>query len=415
VEVDRIDAGELRRQQFVIVVGIDIVTQRPLVIGAAVEIMENRRRQPAFRNLAKIHDIETAVDAHRPDYAVSFAPMSYEQSANRSVATWLLVCCGLVFAMVVLGGFTRLTGSGLSMVDWRPLTGVLPPLTEAEWQRVFAMYQQTPEFQKVNAAFSLHDFKSIFWLEYLHRLLGRTIGIVFLLPFLFFLAKGYIERRDWPKYLLMFVLGGLQGLLGWYMVKSGLIDNPHVSQYRLTAHLVAAFAIYAYMFWVAMSLLFPRNASSEKHAWYGRTLALFVLITVTVISGGFVAGLKAGKIYNTFPMMGEHWIPPGLMALEPFWRNLFENMVTVQFDHRLLALTTFTLIVVYWFRARAVTLPARARPAVNALLHTAGLQVVLGVTTVLMAVPVFLGAAHQAVAMLLFTVALYLVHALRRA
>jgi cytochrome c oxidase assembly protein subunit 15 len=341
--------------------------------------------------------------------------MSYEQSANRSVATWLLVCCGLVFAMVVLGGFTRLTGSGLSMVDWRPLTGVLPPLTEAEWQRVFAMYQQTPEFQKVNAAFSLHDFKSIFWLEYLHRLLGRTIGIVFLLPFLFFLAKGYIERRDWPKYLLMFVLGGLQGLLGWYMVKSGLIDNPHVSQYRLTAHLVAAFAIYAYMFWVAMSLLFPRNASSEKHAWYGRTLALFVLITVTVISGGFVAGLKAGKIYNTFPMMGEHWIPPGLMALEPFWRNLFENMVTVQFDHRLLALTTFTLIVVYWFRARAVTLPARARPAVNALLHTAGLQVVLGVTTVLMAVPVFLGAAHQAVAMLLFTVALYLVHALRRA
>jgi cytochrome c oxidase assembly protein subunit 15 len=212
----------------------------------------------------------------------------------------------------------------------------------------------------------------------------------------------------------MFVLGGLQGLLGWYMVKSGLVDNPRVSQYRLTAHLVAAFAIYAYMFWVAMSLLFPRNASSEKHAWYGRTLALFVLITVTVISGGFVAGLKAGKIYNTFPMMGEHWIPPGFMALEPFWRNFFENMATVQFDHRLLALTTFALIVVYWFRARAATLPTRARPAVNALLHTAVLQVVLGIATVLMAVPVLLGATHQAVAMLLFTVALYLVHALRR-
>ncbi|MEJ2275023.1 MAG: COX15/CtaA family protein [Woeseiaceae bacterium] len=340
--------------------------------------------------------------------------MSSTQSANRTVATWLLVCCGLVFAMVVLGGFTRLTGSGLSMVDWRPLTGVLPPLTEAEWQRVFEMYQQTPEFQKVNAAFSLHDFKNIFWLEYLHRLLGRVIGFVFLVPFLYFLIRGYIPRRDWLKYLLMFVLGGLQGLLGWYMVKSGLVDNPRVSQYRLTAHLVAAFAIYAYMFWVAMSLLFPRNASSEKHAWYGRTLALFVLIVVTVISGGFVAGLRAGKIYNTFPMMGEHWIPPGLMALEPFWRNLFENMVTVQFDHRLLALTTFVLIAVYWFRARAVTLPARARPAVNALLHTAVLQVVLGITTVLMAVPVLLGAAHQAVAMLLFTVALYLVHALRR-
>jgi cytochrome c oxidase assembly protein subunit 15 len=336
------------------------------------------------------------------------------QAQNRAVATWLLICCGLVFAMVVLGGFTRLTGSGLSMVDWRPLMGILPPIGDAEWQRTFEMYQLSPEFQKVNAAFGVDEFKSIFWLEYLQRLLGRTIGIVFLVPFVFFFARGFIKPDEWPKYLLMFALGGMQGLLGWYMVKSGLVDVPHVSQYRLTAHLVAAFIIYAYMFWVAMSLLFPRAENASKHPWYGKTLALFVLVSTTVISGGFVAGLKAGKIYNTFPMMGDHWFPPGLMALEPFWRNFFDNMTTVQFDHRYLAITTFALVVVYWFKVRGADIPARARVAVNALLHTAILQVALGIATLLLAVPVILGATHQGVAMLLFTVALYLVHALRR-
>jgi cytochrome c oxidase assembly protein subunit 15 len=336
------------------------------------------------------------------------------QTQNRAVATWLLICCGLVFAMVVLGGVTRLTGSGLSMVDWRPLMGILPPMSDTEWQRLFEMYQQSPEFQKVNSAFSVGEFKSIFWLEYLHRLLGRTIGIVFLVPFVFFVVRGYIRPNEWAKYLLMFILGGMQGLLGWYMVKSGLVDVPHVSQYRLTAHLVAAFIIYAYMFWVAMSLLFPRAENASKHPWYGKTLALFVLVSTTVVSGGFVAGLKAGKIYNTFPMMGDNWFPPGLMALEPFWRNFFDNMTTVQFDHRYLAITTFVLVVFYWFKARSADIPARARPAVNALLHTAILQVALGIATLLLAVPVILGATHQGVAMLLFTVALYLVHALRR-
>ena len=332
----------------------------------------------------------------------------------RAVATWLLVCCGLVFAMVVLGGVTRLTGSGLSMVDWRPLMGILPPLTDAEWQRVFDLYQQSPEFLKVNSGFGVEEFKGIFWLEYLHRLLGRTIGVVFLFPFVWFLAKGYIRASEWLKYLGMFILGGLQGVLGWYMVKSGLVDVPHVSQYRLTAHLIAAFLIYAYMFWVAMSLLYPRPDSATRHLRYGQTLALFGLVSVTVVSGGFVAGLKAGKIYNTFPMMGDYWLPPGMLALEPTWRNFFDNLTTVQFDHRVLAVTTFVLIVLYWYRMRRETLPARVRPAVNALLHTAALQVVLGITTLLLAVPVLLGTAHQAVAMLLFTIALYLVHALRR-
>lgn len=334
-------------------------------------------------------------------------------SHDRAVARWLLIVCALVFFMVVLGGVTRLTGSGLSMVDWRPVVGWLPPIGDAEWQKSFEMYQASPEYQKVNAHMDVGDYKGIFWLEYLHRLLGRLIGIAFFVPFIVFAVRGYIARKDWPKYLLMFILGGMQGLLGWYMVKSGLIDNPHVSQYRLTAHLVAAFTIYAYMFWVALSLLYP-PASETRHPRFGQTIWLTALISLTVISGGFVAGLKAGKIYNTFPMMGNHWLPPELTALEPLWRNFTENTTTVQFDHRLLAITTFVLIVIYWTRARKADLPPRAARATNALLHTAVLQVVLGITTLLLAVPIWLGAAHQAVAMLLFTGAVYLLHSLRR-
>jgi len=339
-------------------------------------------------------------------------PMS-ETTNNKQVAYWLLICCALVFIMVVLGGVTRLTGSGLSMVDWRPLMGWLPPLSDAEWQRVFEMYQQSPEFLKINSHMDVNDFKGIFWLEFLHRLLGRTIGIVFILPFVYFLATQAIKVHELPKYLLMFVLGGMQGVLGWYMVKSGLVDNPHVSQYRLTAHLVAAFLIYAFMFWVAMSILYPQP-EGKRHGWYGKSVALTVLVSITIISGGFVAGLKAGEIYNTFPLMGSSLIPPGLLALDPVWRNAFDNLTTVQFNHRILAITTFILVVVFWWRSRTAGLPARARPASNALLHTAILQVILGISTLLLSVPTSLAAAHQGVAMLLFTIALYLVHSLRK-
>jgi cytochrome c oxidase assembly protein subunit 15 len=293
------------------------------------------------------------------------------------------------------------------------VVGWLPPLSDEAWQRTFEMYQQTPEFLKVNAHMDVDDFKGIFWLEYLHRLLGRMIGIVFLVPFLVFVWRGYIQKNEWPKYAAMFVLGGLQGVLGWYMVKSGLVDNPAVSQYRLVAHLAAAFLIYAYMFWVALTLIYPTD-SSTPHPWYKKTLALTTLITVTVLSGGFVAGLKAGKIYNTFPMMGEYWAPPGMFALEPWWRNFFDNMATVQFDHRVLAIVTLVLIIVYWAKILKTDLPARVGKGVHALLHTAVLQVALGIATLLLIVPISLAAIHQAVAMLLFTVALYLCHGLRR-
>ena len=333
-------------------------------------------------------------------------------SRNRVVAIWLLVCCALVFAMVVLGGVTRLTGSGLSIVEWRPIIGVVPPLSDADWAHKFEMYQQTPEYHNVNAHMDVDDFKGIFWLEYLHRVLGHFIAVAFALPFLVFAIRRYIALEEWPKYLLMFALGGLQALLGWYMVKSGLVDVPRVSQYRLTAHLVAAFLVYAYMFWVAMSLLFP-GSDDGRHPWFTRALALASLISVTIVSGGFVAGLKAGKIYNTFPMMGENWLPPGLWVLDPPWRNLFDNATTAQFDHRVIAMTTFLLIVVFWIRTRNVELPDRARRAATVMLHIAVLQVVLGVTTLLLAVPVTLAASHQAVAMLLFTAALFIVHSLR--
>ena len=331
---------------------------------------------------------------------------------NKAVAMWLLVVCAMVYVMVVLGGVTRLTGSGLSMVDWKPVTGILPPIGEQEWLDEFSKYQDSPEFQKVNSQMDVHGFKSIFWLEYLHRLLGRTIGLAFLLPLLYFVSRGYIALKETPKYGLMFVLGGLQGLLGWYMVKSGLVHDPHVSQYRLTAHLIAAFGVYSLMFWVAMTLLFPGKV--KKHDWYGKSVALTTIIIITVISGGFVAGLKAGKIYNTFPLMGEHWIPPGLTSMQPLWRNFFDNTTTVQFDHRILAIATFVLIVLFWHRIRTTDMSRRATIAVNALLHTATLQVVLGISTLLLAVPIFLGAAHQAIAMLLFTIALFIAHSLRR-
>jgi cytochrome c oxidase assembly protein subunit 15 len=339
--------------------------------------------------------------------------MTVASPSQRRIALWLLSCCALVYAMVVLGGVTRLTGSGLSITDWKPIMGVLPPLDADQWKETFARYQESPEFQKINSHMTVADFKGIFWLEYLHRLLGRTIGIVFLAPFLWFLARGVIGRREVPKYLLMFALGGLQGVLGWYMVKSGLIDNPRVSQYRLTAHLLAALVIYAYMFWVALGLWFA-PAGGRPHTLYRWTLALTALATLTIASGGFVAGLDAGLAFNTFPLMNGQWIPDTILGLTPFWRNLFENLATVQFNHRLLAVMTLLAVIVYWAMAMKRQLPRRLAIGCHLLLACTGLQVALGIATLLLRVPVHLAATHQAVAVLVFTAALYLCHGLHR-
>jgi len=335
---------------------------------------------------------------------------------QKAIAIWLLVCCATIFAMIILGGVTRLTGSGLSMVQWEPIMGVLPPFNQAEWEETFVLYQQFPEYKLKNFAMSLGEFKSIFWFEYAHRLLGRSIGIIFLLPFLFFLVKGKIDKALTPKLIAMFVLGGLQGLMGWYMVKSGLVNDPHVSQYRLTAHLALAIIIYAYMLWVALDLLCPRvdeHVKSSNRKLGQLSLIITVIVFITALSGGFVAGTRAGFAFNTFPLMDGRLIPVGLFELLPAWRNFFENIVTVQFGHRLMATILFLIIPAFWWLAIKSRPEPRLRTGVHLLLAALALQLTLGISTLLLVVPVALAAAHQAGAVLLLTASLYVSHQLR--
>ncbi len=345
---------------------------------------------------------------------MSAVSRSADQRQHRAIAYWLLICCALVFAMVVLGGVTRLTGSGLSMVTWEPIVGAVPPLTPAQWQHSFERYQHTPEYEKKNLGMSLHEYKGIFWFEYAHRLLGRGIAAAILLPLLFLVYQRRIDRSLVPKMVVIILLVGLQGALGWYMVASGLVDNPHVSQYRLTAHLAAAFLIYAYMFWVALGLIYPeREAGPELQPLRRDTHRVAALIGFTVLSGGFVAGLKAGFTYNTFPLMDGHWIPPTYWSAQPAWRNFFENIATVQFDHRLLAISTLLAVSLLWLVARRYAPPPRAKLGFNLLLVMVIVQVTLGISTLLLLVPIPLASAHQAGALLLFTCALFTLHALR--
>jgi cytochrome c oxidase assembly protein subunit 15 len=336
------------------------------------------------------------------------------QAAHGQVAAWLLLCCALVFAMVVVGGVTRLTHSGLSMVEWQPIVGTIPPLDQNQWREVFEKYQQTPEYQKVNRGMSLDEFKGIFWWEYFHRLLGRAIGVVFFVPLLYFVLRGKVDRRLATRLTLIFLLGAAQGALGWYMVKSGLVDDPRVSQYRLTAHLGLAFLIYAAMFWTALELLAARaRAGVERRPLYRYAAGLSVLVFVMVLSGGLVAGTHAGLAYNTFPLMNGQVIPSEYFMLQPWYSNLFNNMAAVQFDHRSIAWLLFLFIPWFWWRARRVSLPARARLAVNLLPLALALQISLGISTLLLVVPIALAAAHQAGALVLFTSALWATKELR--
>lgn len=343
---------------------------------------------------------------------MGYAESDYDLHRRRQIiAIWLFILCAMVFAMIVLGGVTRLTHSGLSMVDWKPLTRWLPPMSHAEWQHLFDLYKQFPEYQKVNEGMDLAGFQSIFWLEFLHRLWGRVIGIAFFVPFVFFIVRGWVEKPMRPKLAIMFVLGGFQGVLGWYMVKSGLVDNPDVSQYRLTAHLTAALAIYGYMFWTALDLIRPRVGVCPRAAMAANGLAALILITI--ISGGFVAGLDAGLIYNTFPLMDGQLVPAGYMVGEPWYLTFFEDIETVQFDHRVLAMTTLSVLLVLAFLVRKAQLPGRASCAALAVIVTGLAQVALGISTLLLVVPVHLAATHQAGAVVLFSAALWLASELR--
>ena len=322
----------------------------------------------------------------------------------------------MILAMAVIGAITRLTESGLSIMEWAPVMGALPPLSDTEWQRVFALYRQIPEYQQVNAGMSLEEFKTIFWWEYIHRLWGRLIGLVFAVPFFWFLLRGQLKRALIPHLVVMFLLGGLQGGLGWYMVASGFADRTDVSQYRLTAHLLLAIAIYAYILWVAFRLLAPSPCSSPAADLTGlrrSVIALIGLFTLTIASGGFVAGLNAGLIYNTFPLMDGDWIPADYASLSPFFMNVFENIAAVQFNHRALAMLSAGMVAALWVWSRRLELSDEAQTAFSLLLAGVVVQVTLGISTLLLVVPVWLGALHQAGAILLLSLALWVLHHLR--
>ncbi|HNH23624.1 MAG TPA: COX15/CtaA family protein [Accumulibacter sp.] len=339
-----------------------------------------------------------------------------DKIARRQIAHWLLVCSALVLAILVVGGITRLTHSGLSIVEWQPIIGIVPPLDETQWQRTFDLYKATPEYQQVNHQMSLDEFKGIFFWEYVHRLIGWLIGLVFLLPFLYFWWQKKIDPGLVPKLLGIFLLGGLQGAMGWFMVKSGLVDDPRVSHFRLTAHLSLAFLIFVTMFWLALDLLTERAPDTDdtRLRKLQRTgLGLLLLVGYMVITGGFVAGIRAGKAYNTFPLMDGHFLPPEGFIIDPWYLNFFNNMALVQFNHRFGAWLLAFLIPWFWWQVRKVAYSPRARLAANLLLMTVVLQISLGISTLLLAVPVGLGAAHQAGAMIVLAALLWLNHELR--
>jgi cytochrome c oxidase assembly protein subunit 15 len=337
--------------------------------------------------------------------------------SRTAVAAWLFACCALVFAMIVVGGVTRLTHSGLSITEWQPIVGTLPPLSASDWEEAFAKYRATPEYLQVNRGMTLEAFKGIFWWEYFHRLLGRLIGVVFLVPFAVFALTRRIPRGYAGRLAAIFVLGGLQGAMGWYMVKSGLVDDPRVSQFRLTAHLVLAFVIFAALFWTALSLVFPSRAvlrqpaDRSARAW---SFGIVALVLAMVATGGLVAGLRAGFAYNTFPLMQGALVPPEVLMLEPWWKNFFWNMATVQLDHRIGAWLLFFLVPVLWWKLRrAPGIPVRAEKGGDALVAMLAVQIALGITTLLLVVPLPLAALHQAGAVVVFALALNVAHALR--
>ncbi len=333
------------------------------------------------------------------------------------VAAWLFTLCAMVFAMVILGGLTRLTHSGLSMVNWNPVTGWLPPMSAVEWEAAFKGYQQTPEFREINSHLTVTEFKGIFWLEFVHRLFGRLIGVVFIIPFVIFLIRGWVDRRSIPVLIMFFVLGGLQGGMGWFMVKSGLVDRPDVSQYRLAAHLALAVVIFAAMFRYALRIRQGYEAvrpalSSEIASVRRGVLVICMFVLITLVSGAFVAGLDAGLIYNTFPLMDGELVPQGIYAGEPALISAFEDVLTVQFNHRVLAMFTVTCTVAFWLLSMGCNLTSGQKFAYNMMLLAALIQVSLGISTLVLVVPVGLAALHQAGAVIFLGATLYTLHKL---
>jgi len=313
----------------------------------------------------------------------------------RPVRAWLYVIAALVVLMVVVGGATRLTESGLSITEWKPVTGTLPPLSEAAWQAEFQKYQQIPQYQQINRGMSLDEFRAIFWWEWGHRLLGRLIGFVFLLPFLFFLWRGLIDRPLGWKLAGLFVLGGMQGAIGWWMVASGLVGRVDVSQYRLATHLTLACLILAATVVVAVSLkpsVAPLTADKRVRM---TACVLLAGVVLQIFLGGLVAGLDAGLTYTTWPLIDGNFIPPieNLLVQQPVWRNFFENVLTVQFNHRMVAYGLWTLALLHWLDTRRLGGVVARRALL--LLGLVSAQAFIGIMTLIHQVPIDIALAHQ--------------------
>ena len=331
----------------------------------------------------------------------------------KPVAVWLYITAAAVFCMAIIGAITRLTESGLSMVEWRPLIGALPPMNDAEWNRVFGLYQQTSEYKMAHSWMGLEDFKHIFFWEWFHRLWGRVIGLIYALPFFVFLIKGMIPSHLKPRFWGLLLLGALQGVMGWYMVQSGFADRTDVSHYRLAAHLGLAFIIFGALLALAMQVSLPKTINFQTGRLRRGAIATIKLAFVTIIWGAFVAGMNAGKVYNEFPMMGASLFPAEGLDMSPLWQNFFENHATVQFTHRWLAITTFLCVVALWWKGRVHNLTDRAVKARHMVLACAVLQLALGILTLLTQVVLPIAVLHQAGALLLFGSLIWLIYELK--
>ena len=334
----------------------------------------------------------------------------YQDLNDKLIARWLFICALVIFGMILLGGVTRLTDSGLSMVEWNPLMGIIPPLSQHDWQELFLKYQQFPEYQEINLGMTIGEFKVIFMYEYLHRVLGRLIGLLFFIPFVYFYFTRRISPQLLPKLLLMLFLGGCQGLMGWYMVKSGLVDVPHVSQYRLTAHLGLAIVIYSFIVWTALGLV---NKTTNQPSGLGKPACILSgLIFLMILSGGLVAGTRAGYAYPTWPLMGDSFIPAGLYSMSPAWLSAFENITTIQFNHRMFAYFIAVFLVVFSVVALRKKLSNKVRIGIYSMLFLLLLQITLGISTLIFYVPIAIAAAHQIGAVALLTATLFVSHSL---
>ena len=330
---------------------------------------------------------------------------------NKSVITWLLIGCALIFVMVIVGGITRLTHSGLSISNYKLISGTIPPINEIEWQDAFDLYKQYPEYQKLNYNMTLEEFKGIYFWEWIHRVIGRLLGIVFIVPFLYFLIKKQLSRPTIMKSLILLFLGGFQGFLGWYMVKSGLVDRPDVSHYRLAMHLSTAFLTFAFALWVALDLIYP-NRKTIDTSFRNLIRAGFVILMLQIIWGAFVAGLDAGLIHNSWPLMSDGKLVHETVTIEqsPVWRNFIEGKSGVQFIHRYLAYIVVAIVAAIWYRARKRTITALQRSGINWLLGLVIVQFILGVFTLIMQVPVWLGVLHQVMAFFLLAAMTFTLH-----